>query len=76
MQEKNVELSNTDLFKTPEGNVVFQQGFIMRKVSKFIMQTNEDGYMPVPVFFDVVTKKILIDTLPKEIRDEYKDYSF
>jgi hypothetical protein len=29
--------------------------------------------MPIPVFYDLESKKILADSLPKEIRDEYKD---
>lgn len=75
-QGEQVDLENTSTFKSPEGNVLFQQGYIMRRVSKFIMQTNEDGFMPVPVFYDVITKKILSDTLPKELREEYSDYTF
>jgi hypothetical protein len=31
--------------------------------------------MPIPVFYDLDSKKILPDSLPKEIRDEYKDIS-
>ena len=29
--------------------------------------------IPVPVFYDLESKKILPDSLPKEIREEYKD---
>jgi hypothetical protein len=29
--------------------------------------------MPIPVFYDLESKKILVDSLPKDIRDEYKD---
>jgi hypothetical protein len=29
--------------------------------------------MPIPVFYDVQTGKILIDTLPKDLREEYAD---
>jgi len=30
--------------------------------------------MPIPVFFDPKSGKILIDTVPPELRDDYKDY--
>ena len=29
--------------------------------------------LPVPVFFDPETKKILESTLPKDLREEFKD---
>jgi len=29
--------------------------------------------MPIPVFYDPETGKILEDSLPKELREEYKD---
>jgi hypothetical protein len=29
--------------------------------------------MPIPVFYNLETKKVLEDSIPKEIREEYKD---
>jgi hypothetical protein len=54
---------------------VFQEGFILRRVSKFVTGTQEDGIIPIPVFYDVQTGKILKETLPKEIRKFYEDES-
>ena len=71
----NVDLTNTTSIETPDGGVVFQQGVILRKVSKFVVGSNEDAILPIPVFFDSQTGKILVDTLPAELRDEYKDQS-
>jgi hypothetical protein len=31
--------------------------------------------MPIPVFYDLESKKILPDSIPPEIREEYKDIS-
>jgi hypothetical protein len=42
-------------------------------VSKFVVGSSEDMLMPIPVFYDLETKKILPDSLPKEIREEYQD---
>jgi hypothetical protein len=53
--------------------MVFQEGFILRRVSKFISGTSEDGIIPVPVFFDVKSGRVLIDMLPKELRDEFQE---
>mgnify|MGYP003671892936 FL=1 len=68
-----VKLEDTTPFTTPEGNKIFQQGVLIRSVSKFVAGTDEDAVMPIPVFFCPDTKKIVGLTLPPEIRDEYKD---
>lgn len=70
----NINLTSTTKVEGEDGNVIFQQGYILRKVSKFVMQSGEDGFMPIPVFYDIKSNKIIGDTLPKEIRAEYKDY--
>ena len=71
----NVDLTNTTSISTPDGGVVFQQGVILRKVSKFVVGSNEDAILPIPVFYDPNSGKILVDTLPTELREEYKDQS-
>jgi len=71
----NVDLKNTTSIETPDGGVVFQQGVILRKVSKFVVGADEDAILPIPVFYDTVSGKILESTLPLEIREEYKEYS-
>lgn len=67
----NIDLKATQALKSPEGNVVFAEGVILRKVSKFLAGTAEDGIIPIPVFYDPMTGKILIETLPKDLRDEF-----
>jgi hypothetical protein len=69
----NIDLKNTSPITTPEGGKIFQQGVILRKVSKFVSGTDEDAVMPIPVFFDPDTNKILKSTMPQELREEYKD---
>lgn len=68
----NIDFSNTTGVQSEDGNVIFQEGFILRKVSKFVTGTQEDGLIPIPVFYDVKTGKILKETLPKEIRKFYE----
>ena len=68
-----VKLEDTTAFVSPEGNKIFQQGVLIRSVSKFVAGTDEDAVMPIPIFFCPDTKKIVGLTLPPEIRDEYKD---
>ena len=71
--QPQVKLEDTTGFVTPEGNKIFQQGVLIRSVSKFIAGTDEDAVMPIPIFFCPDTKKIVGLTLPPEIREEYKD---
>ena len=71
--QPNVKLSDTTSFETPDGNKIFQQGVLLRSVSKFVAGTDEDAVMPIPVFYCPDTKKLVGLTLPPEIREEYKD---
>jgi hypothetical protein len=67
-----IDIKNTVAIKSPNGNQVFSEGVILRKVSRFITGTSEDGVVPVPVFYDVVTGKVLVELLPKELREEFE----
>jgi hypothetical protein len=69
----NIDIKNTTPVISEDGGMVFQEGFILRRVSKFITGTSEDGIIPVPVFFDVKSGRVLIDMLPKELRDEFQE---
>jgi hypothetical protein len=78
MQEQmkmNVDIQQTTPIKSEEGNQVFQEAVILRKASKFLVGTSEDAVIPIPVFIDVKTNKILIELLPKELRAEYEEYN-
>ena len=69
--QMNLDLSKTTGIDTPSGSKIWQQGVIVRKVSKFVVGAQEDAIVPIPVFFDPATGDILEDTLPKELREEY-----
>ena len=73
VQQPQIDLKNTSEVKNFNGGSIFQQGVILRKVSKFVTGTNEDALMPIPVFFDPETNKILTDSVPKDLREELKD---
>jgi hypothetical protein len=70
----NVDLANTTPLETSSGKHIFQQGFILRSISKFIIGSNEDAIIPIPVFYDPESGKMLLGTLPPELREEYKDH--
>lgn len=70
-QQPQIDLSKTTAVDTPSGSKIWQQGVILRKVSRFVVGADEDGLIPIPVFYDPETGEILQDTLPKELREEY-----
>jgi hypothetical protein len=72
-QGLNIDFKNTTTIEGFDGGLLFGQAFILRKVSKFVAGTDEDAMLPIPVFYDLDTKKIIKDSLPKEIREDYKD---
>jgi len=67
----NLDLSKTTGVETSTGKKVWNQGVIIRKVSKFIVGADEDALVPIPVFYDAETGEILLETLPKDLREEY-----
>ena len=73
--QMNIDLKNTTSMLSKEGNQLFAEGVILRKVSKFVTGTSEDGIMPIPVFYDIKTGEILTETLPKELREEFESES-
>lgn len=73
--QMNIDLKNTTSILSKEGNQLFAEGVILRKVSKFVTGTSEDGIMPIPVFYDIKTGEILVETLPKELREEFESES-
>ena len=67
----NIDIKSSQPITSPEGNHIFAEGVILRKLSKFVAGTTEDAIIPVPVMYDVKTGKVLVELLPKELRDEY-----
>ena len=70
-QQPQIDLSKTTVINTGDGGHIFQQGFVLRRVSRFITGGTEDSVMPIPVFYDPETNKILGEGLPPELRSEY-----
>jgi len=64
----SVDLKKTTPVLTPSGKKIWQSGYLLRKVSKFITGTDEDNIMPIQVFFDPESGLILKEGLPDELR--------
>lgn len=67
----NVDIKSSTPLTSADGNHIFAEGVIIRKISKFVAGTAEDAIIPIPVMYDVKTGKVLVELLPKDIRDEY-----
>lgn len=75
MEQPNIDLSNSTLVEGFDGGVLFGQAYVLRKISKFVLGSSEDALVPIPVFYDLESKKIIVDSIPAELREEYKDYT-
>ena len=69
----NIDIKNTQPVVSEDGNQVFAEGVLLRKVSRFVTGTQEDGIIPVPCFYDVKTGKVLVDLLPKDLKELFQD---
>jgi hypothetical protein len=63
----NLDLTKTTPILTPNGKKIWHQGYILRKVSKFVTGTPEDNVLPIQVFYDPETGDILKEGLPAEL---------
>ena len=75
MKGPNIDLTNTTAITSSTGGKIFSEGVILRKISKFVAGTSEDAIMPIPVFYDVITGEVMVDMIPKELRDEFNEES-
>ena len=71
----NIDLTATQAVKSEEGNMLFSEAYILRKVSKFVAGTSDDAILPIPVMYDVKTGKVLLEMLPNELREEFEEYN-
>ena len=76
MQEQpkmNIDFKNSTSVEGHDGGKLFGQAVVIRKISKFLVGADEDALVPIPVFYDLESKRILVDSIPPELREEYKD---
>lgn len=69
----SLDLSKTTPILTAAGGKVWHQGYLLRKVSKFITGTPDDNVLPIQVFYDPETGEILKEGLPEELKFMIED---
>ena len=65
--QMNIDFTNTTSVEGFDGGKLFGQAVVIRKVSKFIVGSDEDMLMPIPVFYDLESKKITTRFTSKRI---------
>jgi hypothetical protein len=71
----SIDLNVTTPVTSSTGGQIFTEGTIIRKISKFVIGSSEDALIPIPVMYDIKTGEILIEMLPKELREEISIYN-
>lgn len=75
MNQEQIKL-NIDLNKTQElscekcGGLVFQEGLMLRKASKFLTGTTQDALIPLPVFSCAACGHVNEEFLPEPLKNK------
>jgi len=72
--QMNVDIKQSTPITDADGNQIFYEATVLRKMSKFLTGTTEDAVIPIPVFVNK-EGKILTDLLPRDLREEYEEYN-
>lgn len=64
-QQINLNIEKTQPILTKEGGRVWQQGFVLRKASRFLTGSEEDQIIPIPIFYDPQTGEICTEGMPQ-----------
>lgn len=67
----DIKLKDTIPMTSSTGGKIFQEGVILRKLSKFATGSDVDSIIPISVFYDVVSGEIVKELLPKELHAEF-----
>ena len=73
-QGVQIDLSDTEMIVHNERGYL-HPAVIQRTVSKFITGSPEDSKISINVLIDPVSKKIVKDSIPEPIREDYDDFS-
>lgn len=73
LQQPTINIAQTTEVVSEDGNIVFQEAFLLRRASKFLTGASEDAIIPIPCFVDAITGKICKELLPPEVKALYKD---
>lgn len=67
----NIDLSQSSEVLSSTGGQIFQAGYVLRRVSKFLIGGDEDAIIPIQIFYDAESMEICLDLLHPSIREFY-----
>lgn len=69
----NLDISKTTPILTKDGGKVWSQGFVLRKASRFLLGSDEDQIIPIPVFYDPISGEICKEGMPAQMDFLFED---
>ena len=75
-QQPQINLSQSSEVLSSTGGQIFQIGYVIRRISKFLIGSDKDVLVPVQVFCDPETMEISSELLPPDLRPFYQDQKY
>jgi hypothetical protein len=73
-QQLNISLDKTTEIKCKScNNNVFTEGTLLRKVSKFLVGSAQDGIIPIQIMVCIKCNEVLDETIPIQLKNEYAE---
>ena len=69
--QPQIDLSQSSEVLSSTGGQIFQAGYVLRRVSKFLIGGDEDAIIPIQIFYDKDSGEIALDLLHPSVRDFY-----
>ena len=73
MQQPQLDLEKTTPILTKDGGKIWQQGYILRKASRFLTGGDTDNVIPIPIFYDPTTGEISREGMPSQMNFLFED---
>jgi hypothetical protein len=64
----NINLLDTEEVTSSLGNNLFAQGYILRKVSRFVTGSSHDTIISIPVYYDVISGEVCKEAMSPDLR--------
>lgn len=64
----NINLLDTEEVTSSLGNNLFAQGYILRKVSRFVTGSSHDTIISIPVYYDVISGEVCLEAMSPDLR--------
>ena len=74
--EVDVKVKETKVVMNNSDSIVFCQGTVLLKPPAEHPDSSQTTLLPIPVYYDPKTFKILSESIPADLRSSFKDYIF